>query len=953
MDKVILLPLESDLVGFVIDELLPADTRDFSRFMVVFPGKRPGYFLRNRLAKKLRSSFYPPEIHEIDAFVYHLVETKYGPSRQIDPLNAAWLIYQAAKKYIQLEGFDRFYPWGVELYEMFNEMDQELIDEDTLSDLRDYVELSDDIIHGTVKELWENIAKIKADYTSSLVDNGFFTSGSLYRLAANLDEVPEKFTIFAGFYALTNSQLEIIKRVLERGEGTLVIQGSKDEWPIIRENVEKLGFGYREIESERKPSPQINIISGEDAHAEIAAVKDILGEVRDELTGSPEDLAIVVPNTESLIPLIYLSVAQFDKEFNIALGYPFKRTPLVALFSAIFKAQENKNGNEYLRGDILKVLTHPFVKNIGTEGAPGEDKYAPFRIAIHHFEDYLFEENIITVNLQNEELMKAVEASISESLKRMNFQPAPVISMFRTVIELFFKNFENVKTFQDLKEATEKVAEFLLKNSALRRYRLNLEFMRKFFETVRGIDEFLFKEEEFPSTDDIFNIFLYRLNLARVAFEGTPVKGIQVIGALEARGLNFKNLIYLDVNEGVIPGRPEINPILPPPLRGKIGLKDYTRTEEIYRYHFKRLLAASERAYLLYVDNSESRRSRYIEEYIWQKEKEAGRLLEEELVKKKTFNLKVEKSREIVVEKTPEILKKLEKMSFSPSAINTYVRCPLRFYYSYVMGLAEKEFEDSIEGKDIGILVHSILRDFYGQVLRREPDFEKVLTEEKLHEIIEKHFESMYPLEWGLAFLIKESVKKVLDQFLEWERERFKSGKRFEVFHLEKKIRIPGYQTGTRTVTLTGAADRIDRVGEGYEIIDYKTGSPSDGKPIPKKIDEVLIDRSTMKKFDFQLPMYIIMFSRELGVEDYSKINARLLYLRDIYREKGKKALFDAKLSADERKEKMDKIEDALKRVINEILSPDVPFIPDKGDANYCSHCKFKELCGREEVFRR
>ncbi len=941
MKRVVFIPIHSDLIEYVANAVLEKAPKgsNLSDVNVVFPGKRPGHFLRKVLFQKIGGAFYPPKIFEADNFIQTLVLDKYGIKRPIDPLNAAWIIYETVSNFVEVPSFEEFYPWAINLYRLFNELDQELVEDQQLEQIRDYVELDEDIIPNRIIQIWEHIKEIKDTYNERLIDANLYSPGLLYRLAAEDNTaIPEKFTIFGGFFALTASQLKIVKRILDAEKGIIVFQGNPEDWTILQDVKKGLAFPA-EIVKEEARNPGTKIFAGFDLHSEMAKVRDILEELIPHLTNEPGELAIIVPKTESLIPLIYQSVGHFDRDFNIAMGYPLKRTPLISLYESVFRAQDNRT-DVYLRRDVLKVLTHPFVKNIKIKGDT-----TPFRIAVHTFEEFVNDNEVVIIDLHDNSLLEKIFRSISMVIKDPGIYEE-IIEKFIRVLDLFFYSFEEINTFNKLKKALQNSADFLLEHSTLSSYSLNLEFMKKFYETVRKIGEFYFADEKFDS-HSIFGIFLYRLKEARVAFEGTPVKGIQVLGSLEARGINFKNIIYLDLNEGVVPGEPEINPILPSPLRLNLGLPDYRRTEEIYRYHFKRLYYSSENAFLLYIDNKKTSRSRYIEELIWENEKESGKLLEDSIVEKRFFNLNLRKFEPRVIEKTPEILEILRGAVLSPTSIDTYLKCPLRFYYTYVLRLRKQEVSDEIEKLEIGRLAHKILYRFYKILEGKEADYENVLTEETLLRVIDEEFKKNFPEKWGMAILVKRATEKLLLNFLRREKNELSGEKRI-ILALEYNL-FGEYNTGLNSVKFVGRADRIEKIGNETFITDYKSESISGKKPFkPKNAKKIALisDRKIAKKItdSFQLPVYLELYMRHFKISDYSQVNARLITLRT--GKENEVRLFPS--NSVDRQLIASRLKEALNTIIDEIYNPEIPFEMDDSDANFCKYCPYKEFCGVE-----
>jgi CRISPR/Cas system-associated exonuclease Cas4 (RecB family) len=452
-----------------------------------------------------------------------------------------------------------------------------------------------------------------------------------------------------------------------------------------------------------------------------------------------------------------------------------------------------------------------------------------------------------------------------------------------------------------------------------------------------------------------------------IGFEGSPLKGIQVMGPLEFRGLSFDEVIVLDALEGVLPGSAKYDPILPADIRALFGIRDHGEWERVYAFNFFAMLGAARRAHIFYPRSGEEgrdrERSRFIERIAFEVEKAAGRPLADTAAVL-PFGLRERTVRK--AEKTPAVRARLEELVLSPSSLEVFVSCPLRFYYQAVLGLEERKgLSAESEGGAIGRIVHQALNRFYdghrdAATLEAVPlaDLERELDGLVDAAFRELHFDPRRGLERIRAWTVKERLRR----FIREDSRRLRE-KGIQVAGLEVPLAMEFEVRGLpRTVRIRGRLDRWEREGERLRVLDYKTGRDF---PAAVDLDEAPDLRDLALRPDgeslkalaafrgrypgMQLQVYLMLLAREKGV-GWAELDAAFVFLRrkdkpmlqGIFRNRGRPS---RPLSGDEQARFMESFQDDLRQVLRDLFSRE-RFLADRSDEAYCSHCPFRLPCG-------
>jgi CRISPR/Cas system-associated exonuclease Cas4 (RecB family) len=928
--KAVFIPFEENLIEELSKELL-AEMKgyDLSHLTVVFPGKRPYYYLISSLSKKCRGTIFPPLIISMDEFVSKLLSWNGIEVSSLNDLDAVYLLFQILRnKKLHLDlphpyrdsfnKFEDFLFWGFELLRAMEEMDEALVDEKRITELKKSLSVGTDF---SPPLPLEKIAEVALSLFPLLHEEmerrGIWTRGYRYRRASSLpvsrilkDKNIEKI-FFAGFFLFTRSEMEIIKRAGEEVDVYLLFHISeRKKWKEFEEMLEKLKLDeVVELNSgESVPlEKKLSFHPASSLHFELLSLSQVLKDEKEW-----DDLAIVLPRSETLIPLLSDVISRFDVEFNVSMGYPVTRSPLFSLMESILTLQETKEKDLYYIHSYLSIIKHPYIRNIRKEN--GNVMGPLFR----GIERKLTDEGLIFFSLGEVE-----EMFDSEDRKELsNFH------------ELFIKNFEKVKTFENLSTAFERVLEFLVRRSDFPSHPLSSEILEGVMRFLKDIKNSLVKDEEFE-IEALKRLFKGCAKNYRIPLPGVPLKGVQIIGMLETRCLNFKKVIILDLNEGILPGIRKHEPVFSISIRKMLELPIYRDNEQIYRYHFFRLVGSAKSLLLFYIKDPDMPRSRFIEELIWEIEK-----TRKIPVKEKGVEIPVQ----IFLPQKVEGIKKnevtmnlLEKMKFTPTGIDTYLECPLKFYFKELLKLFPLEsVEEEIEPSHVGKVIHLVLKNLFEPFLNKklsEKDFDEMMgsVEKKVEEAMKEKLKIITPEREILGKIITEVLKEYLDK-------EKNSGKGMKILELENEVNMTLPVDG-KNVEIVGRWDRVEEVENIINVVDYKSGRTQKYELKKVKGDSfVEFSRKELKERginSLQLPCYALIYKEKY--KPSLPVYAEVISLRDIFRDE---KTWRLKWS-EELPEEL--LKNLIKGIIGEILNPAIPFYPEESEN--CSKCSYRTPC--------
>lgn len=938
MERVLTYSLGENLIEKIADficENFADEKNDFSKVACVFGGRRPSLFLRRSLVKRIKKSFYPPRVFTIDEFVQYIIAQN-AALKKIGDLDVSYLIYQlaqinAASILKGREHFSDFLPWAREIHSFIEQVDLEDIDESNLLHIEKSAAIGYDVPQN-INALLNHVIAIRCAYHRYLAKENAYSRGRMYLEASKLvgKKTLDEFdaVIFCNFFYLHKTELRIMKEVYRKGKGIFIFQGSSADWSVLSKDSQELGICINP-KKELTPRREFLLYQGFDMHSQVCLVREILNKVDNK-----ENTVIVVPRSENIIPLLS-EISSTLSEYNVSMGYPLKRSSLYALFDALLKAQSSKKGDKYYAKDYLNLIRHPLAKNLRLAS-----ESVITRIMVHKIEELLQGEEessiggSLFISLAEIEREDRIYSLTAQTLQNMDISVE--IDECKAALcklhDLFFKAWEKNENLKEFAQSLGVLLDVLVKESILTKFPLSFKVIEKMQDIKLELESLSFKEEKFEHIE-IWEIFQQKLETEAISFIGSPLKGVQILGLFETRSLCFENVIIMDMNESVLPKLKIYEPLIPREVMLNLGLNRLEKEEEIQRYQFNSLISGAKNIHLIYEKNEEKEKSRFIEELLWniQKEKKSLDVIN---VPRASFSINV-MPQAAFVKKTAEMIEFMKRNRYSSSRINTYLNCPLQFYYQYVLGLQEKEdLLDEPQAPHIGNFIHELLEETFSKFKGKKPLIDKKFQEYFFNRMDEKFTSDLARRMKTDSFLLKKIIINRLQRFLDSERERNVA----KIICLEEKRKDTVIINGDN-IEFVYTVDRIDQFqDESIVIIDYKTGGSNVS---PKKLSALLdmkMDVVSIKENirSFQLPIYYHFVSKEFPDKE---VNAELYNVRILERK--------AFISESDLSHKSRIVEicfKALSAVFSEIFDPDVPFVPEKEERR-CSFCGFKALC--------
>ncbi|MDO6436571.1 PD-(D/E)XK nuclease family protein [Cyclobacterium sp. 1_MG-2023] len=941
---------------------------DVKNIQVVLPNRRAGLFFTKYLGQLVSRPTYMPKVITIEDFFYDIIGKR--------PADKLSLIYELYKVFKSLSGsneaFDRFYFWSEMILKDFNDLDQFLVSPEKLfvnlkeqkileSDWSflssDQIELiqafwasfeSRDRFHQEkFLRFWDVLFPLYQGFNSSLQTLGLAYGGSIYReVVENLDNVPpsDMKTFFVGFNAFTGAEEKLIKHYVKNF-------GAEIYWDIdqyyLNASSQEAGMFFRDYKKDKILGPTFpeitpNKIVEKERQVKTYAVPlkinqaNMVGAILEAIPQKGEnweETVVILPDEQLLFPVLNLLPDNVNK-VNVTMGYPVKHTPIFTFLEAVVDLQRySKIVNEELMfyykpvKELLSTVylydhAPEFSQHLIDEFSKNNTLYVSSKVLKEG--GPLFAQvfqPMTTTNLMDNML----------GLIKMLADPLEENSMERTYLFQCFKQMNRLKVIVD-KEIKEEV---------------NIAFLLRIFKQVFG-------EIKLP-------------------FKGEPLQGLQLMGVLESRNLDFKRVIICNMNEGSFPPSNSMNSMIPFNLRKAFGMPIQEQNDAIYAYTFYRLLHEAQEVHLLYTTAGEqgkvNEKSRYIHQL--QIEMNQDGVQKEDTITHIPVNLSP--TRAIVIEKDKSIMDHLRKytkslnggwepVSFSPSALNVWLDCRLKFYLSYIAGIdVPEEVQEEVDPAIFGNLVHKSLENLYMGYIERKK--RKVLQVSDIEELKDFVYPAVMKAIMEQYFLKEEEnpqltgqlviARDVLQKYLQGVLLKDKLSAPFEIISLEagKKYRafVPIHTNGEElTVALGGIIDRVDRIGDTVRLIDYKSGQ--DKKTF--KSVESLFDRdsSDRNKAAMQTFFYGLLYEANFPDNQYF-LKPALFNLRDIFKDD-----FNPYLQENYEYRKYNEVNDyaayreayvsSLKSTLEEIFDQSQVF-DQTTDLKKCEYCPYVEICSR------
>lgn len=942
--KVLLISPKRSLISEIIP-LLKCVERDYSSNLVVFPGRRPSHYLRKALAKEMKGSFVPPVIFSIDEFVDYLYE-KNSSGRKLEGIDAVSLLYDIHRKALKPLGGgsfmtpDSFFPIGLKIYRDLEELYIEGIDYHLVKAIEPYAEEA--IPEQTLQRL-QSLSFFYEAFYKTVRERGFSTRSVRYRAAAETFEESGvagfQEVIFAGFFALTRFEKKLFKKMLLLENTNFVFQAGKG----MKEKLAELGVSPAAGEYE-EAGPEVHFYSSPDSHGQVFALRTLLEQEKEEARLELDNTAMVLPSSETLFPLLRQGIAMLDEDtYNISLGYALQRTPVFAFLNSIMELITTMDGDRVYVPDYLNFVLHPYTKNIYCNTSAEIS-----RILFHTVEETLTKYRTKTfVTLAEIEGDKKLFQLVLDKLPQDESGVTKEVlaghlrSVHHNTIGKFL-SFENVRDFS--LKCTELLT-YIFNNSTAKLHPLFYPFSESFVRSLELISLSLMKEVAFTERSSYFSFFRKYIMTCYTPFEGTPVKGLQVLGFLETRNLRFDRVFILDANEEVLPDTKKEETLLPFRAREILGLPTYQDRDALVEYYFETLLQGAGEVHLFFIENDKKERSRFVERLLWERQKRDRTTDTKNYLKSVQYKVGLKNSLPPDIIKTDTVAGFLREFPYSASALDTYLRCQLQFYYTYILRVdKKKEISGDIERQDIGKFVHLVLAHYFS-TRKGRPLNAKDLDIAELSFLINRLFEKEYGEDpAGEVYLLRKQIKKHLKDFFLKYFVPLSRDETVTVLSTEQDIHI-----ARGPFFLRGRIDAIIQRGEKTVVVDYKTGSnPSYLKINFDKLD--IEDRDTWSEAigSLQLPFYLMLYLEHAG-KTIRDVNAMFLLLgRSLINTEIELPLF----TENDGEEKYDLLKDLLFRLLNEITDPAVPFTSAPERKKTCPDCSYQYICGTQWIVK-
>lgn len=935
---------------------------------VVFPNKRAGLFFNEYLAQESESPIWSPAYVSISELFRSLSPWEVG-----DPVKLVCELYKIFRRETQsTETLDDFYFWGEMLISDFDDADKNKVDTDKLfSNLQDLRNIMDDYTfiddeqeeairqffqnfsierRTALKErfisLWNVLGNIYKGFRESLASQNIAYEGMMYRHVIehlDVDKLPYEKYVFVGFNVLNKVEHTLFTQLKDAGKA--VFYWDYDEFymkenrqAVTHEAGEFIRRNLRDFPSPLSGELFKNLSKPKEVHyiassTENAQARYLPQWIRNNLTTPEKETAVVLCNEALLQPVLHSLPAEV-KHVNITMGFPLSQTPVYSFLIALLELHThgfNFKSGRYTFQSVVTLLKHPYTRQLTGQA----------------------------------ELLE------KELTRNNRFYPLPgELGKDEFLTRLFTPLSGNLNLCIRLSETLQQVASIYQANTSGTEDTdaFNQLYRESLFKAYTTINRFrtLIEEDELTVQSETFRRLLVKvLSATNIPFHGEPAIGMQVMGVLETRNLDFRHLVLLSVNEGQLPKSGGDSSFIPYNLRKAFGMTTIEHKIAVYAYYFYRLLQRAERITLIYNTSSDGLNrgewSRFMLQFLIEWPHPITRQFLE-------AGQSPQGTSPITVEKTPDVMRRMQslfdvranpKAKFSPSALNYYLDCPLKFYYRYVAGLsAPDEVSAEIDSATFGSIFHYAAEHIYkdltthGKVINKEALETLLRNEVKLQDYVDTAFKKLFfnvpqnekPEYNGVQLINSAVIARYLKQLLQNDL-RYAP---FTFIASEMEVDEPiDIQTpkGVIKSRIGGIIDRMDSKDGTLRIVDYKTGGDAD---TPPHVESLFIPDKKRSNYVFQTFLYAAIMCRK---QPTMKIVPALLYIHRAATEtyspviqmgeprKPKEAVEDFSKYEKEYRER-------LQGLLEEIFNPEKSFTQTE-IIEKCTYCDFKALCKR------
>ncbi|MDR1680688.1 MAG: PD-(D/E)XK nuclease family protein [Prevotellaceae bacterium] len=951
-----------DFLAAVTTDLYARYGEKISDLYLVFPNKRAHLFFSNSLARIIDKPLWQPVYKNIEELIGEAAPWQVADNYSL--LVELYTVYCTERK--TGEPFDHFYSWGEALLQDFDQIDKYLVDASALfRNLRESKALEGDFAFLTPEQiacirqfwshfsatndsalqrrfvaLWETLYPIYQSFRKTLMAGNRAYEGMIYRhvaetiTAGQANEWFPHHYVFIGFNALNECEKTLFRFLQTRQKADFywdydayyLNDKQQEAGLFLRENVKNFPSPlFDPTLSPFAEAKKITIIAAPSNIAQAKAVPQLL----DELAAAPDErTAVVLADKQLLIPVLH-ALPAVGRQMNISMGYPLRQTAiysLIDLLLSLFGSRPAKTSTAgYYYKDILALLAHSYIKQL---------------------------ENSVINEISN---------------KLVYYNNIYVSNSFFSDYQLFYDLLKPVANYREIADRLLFLMDHLSGNAALTN---NDPFLRGYIQHIVRILNKLTDALQKSALEVSVNLYIKLLRTIlqqeSIPFTGEPLAGIQVLGLFETLAIDFDNVVILSANEGVLPHTTHAVSFIPRNLRYGFGLPVPEQQEAILAYYFYRLLQRAKQVTAVYSTKNDGIRTGEASRYLWQLKLESGHPITEKTL---AFDIEIPDTEPIIVEKTDTMLHALSAYydagrsdapkertgALSPTAINTYLACPLQFYFRYVAHIKEPdEVSEQVDARLFGTLLHKSMELIYEPLLGCE------ITEALLNRwyndlnFIQKNVQQAIAVEFyksdalppdfwenGDLMIAYDIICQYVGQLLAMDKK--------QAPFVPERLEWEAYQAFAFTVNgrpynirVGGVIDRLQSRGEKSYIVDYKTGKPDNEF---ESLADLFGDNRT-KRHDGILQ--ILLYSLILQNDKKQKVTPLLYFLRESHSETVDAAIYDKST-----KDKVydiaayaEELQTLLLNKLSELFDATNPFVQTK-DADTCTYCPYAPVCGK------
>lgn len=908
----------------VANILIKNHGNNFEKTAIILPSKRSALFLKKALASKIKDTFWAPTTYNFTELI--------GLHHNEIILDKTTLSFELYQVYAQIEGkqaetFDQFYKWGEILLNDFNEIDLYQLDAiEVFKDLKNIHELEswNTEVYTEMQEkylsFWRKLSPLYFAFKKHLKSKGYSYTGATYKKVAQelklhgIGESEFNNIYFCGLNALSPSEIDIIESYQRTTETKLI-------WDLdehyINHPVHEAGHFYRTLKESHPELTQGEIPNNLDvtdkkitiyqapsnvAQAKIAA--QILQEISPII--SYEKCAVVLPDAALLLPLIQ-DLPSAINTVNVTMGFPLEKTEIYSLVVHLLKLQESiqkYQSNTHVNfhySPFLRFIKHPILRNLFSE----------------------------EVDFIDQSIRKGNKVFIGhDDIKEMTiYKRHP--NLFNKWPDFGHKSIEFILEF--IEDLLPRLKQDVKKNE------ISLHAINAMKEALRKLLHVLSTYPYIKTLSTFRRIFNNACNNHQLSFYGEPLSGLQIMGLLETRALDFENLIILSLNENILPRAKHDNSILPYDLKKFHDLPGSKERDAVMANHFFRLIQRAKNVHLVYAPITDGFGAGEKSRFLLQLKEELK--LSEISNRRFKIPLGTKPANNTVVKDDlfySELNNYLSNRGLSVSALSKFIRCPLDFYYTYICGLREEnDVEEEIEDSSMGEIVHKVLEEIYTPFINKYLEIKSL--KEKLSEVRKmteynfiKHLNQSQL--HGMNYLSKEIAITQVEKVISSDIKDLESGATIQLLGTEDKLTIPfeySHNNKPIQVKLNGTIDRIDKRNGVVRVIDYKTGSVSSDSVKPLNLSVEINEKNNKS---LQLAYYCFI---------YGELNPSHVVTSWIVAVKGTKQLyFQGKVVGLDTHglEFRTSFQTAINGLINQIMDPDVT-LEHNSQSKYCQVC--------------